>query len=322
MRRYRGRYFRVGLLVLGAAATFVALIAFTVGSSLHRRSLTYYIRFAENVKGMVVGSKVNFQGVPAGAVTDIRFADGQSLVEVRVGADQGVVQDVTRARLDRLLVTGQVTIELEGYESGRDRLAAGAFIQPTQNPMSELTKSLPGVVDSVPLVLREVHDLVARLNGLLDDDNCLRIDRTLANLERATSRLPGAIDAVARPVERAALELTDVMKQADAALYEVRAGVGELRALIGGEAAERLLVGLGDTATRLAATQNGFELLIAESRSLLANNRAPIGDVLAGLRDAARDVKTLAKLLQLAPSSLLYGRQTNDPAAPPPGGGR
>lgn len=320
--RHRGRHFRVGLLVLGASALFVALIVFTIGSSLQRQKLTYYISFDENVKGMVVGSRVNFQGVPAGVVSDIRFVDGQSLVEIQVGADQGLVQDVTHARLDRLLVTGQVTIELEGYEHGRPRLPSGGSILTAQNPMDEFTRSLPDVVDSVPLVLREVHDLVGRLNGLLGEDNCLRVERILGNLERASARLPAAIDAVARPAERAALELTDVLKQTDATLSEVRAGVSDLRGLVTGDAAQHLVSSLGDTATRLAATQHGLDLLIGEARSVLSSNRGSIGDALAGFRDAMRDVRAFAKLLQLAPSTLLYGRQTAEPAAPPAGGER
>ncbi|MEZ5964763.1 MAG: MlaD family protein [Planctomycetota bacterium] len=315
--RDRGRHFRVGLLLLLAASLFVTLIVFTIGSSLRHQVLTYYICFAENVKGMVVGSKVNFQGVPAGAVTDIRFVDGKSLVEIQVGADQGLVQDVTRARLDRLLVTGQVTIELEGYEPGRPRLDSGAAIQPAQNPMDELAKSLPDVVDSVPMVMREVHQLVVRLNGMLDDDNCMRIERILLNLERASARLPVALDSVAGPLERAALESIDVLKQADATLVAVRAGVGEVRGLVAGDAMQHLVEGLGATVARLAATQHGLEQMVNEARSLLASNRGPIGDALAGVRDAMRDVRGLARMLQLAPSSLLYGRATSDPAVPP-----
>lgn len=319
MRR-KSRHFRVGLVVLGAAALFGSLIAFTLGSSLHRQVLTYYIRFAANVKGMVVGSKVNFQGVPAGAVSDIRFVDGQSLVEITVGADQGMVQDVTRARLDRLLVTGQVTVELEGYESGRPRLASGAQIEPVQNPMDALTRSLPDAVDSVPLVMREVHLLVGRLNTLLGEENCQRIEHVILNLERASGRLPRAIDAVAGPVERAALELVDVLKQADATLYEVRSGIGELRALVAGDAAQQLLTSVSDTVTRLAASQRDLGALIDEARSVLAGSRASIGESFAGFRDAMREVRALARLLQLAPSSLLYGRHTREPAAPPPEG--
>ena len=321
MMRRRSRYYRAGLVVVGAATLFVGLILFTISSSLQRQTVRYLIRFTENVKGMVVGSKVNFQGVPAGAVADIRFADGSSLVEVEVGVEQCVVQSVTRARLDRLLVTGQVTIELAGYESGGQRLATGATIPAAVNPMDEFTRALPEVVDSVPAVLREAGKLLASLNTVLDDDNCQRIDSMLVHLEVAASKLPRAIDAVVGPAQRAALELTDVLKQADAALAELRGGVGDVRALVGGDAAKSLVTSLSDTSTRLAAMQQDLALFVTEARSLLAGNRSVWNDALAGFRDAMRDVRGLARMLQLAPSSLIYGRQATEPA-PAPGGER
>lgn len=319
MKRRRGRHYRVGLVMIGAAVLFAGLIVFTIGGSLQRQTLSYRIRFEENVKGMVVGSKVNFQGVPAGAVTDIRFADGHSLVEIEVGADQCVVQEVTRARIDRLLVTGQVTIELQGYESGGKRLAAGALIPPAANLMDEFTKSLPDVVDSVPAAIREAGTLLGKLNAVLDDDNCKRIDRILVQIEVATGKLPRAIDAVAAPAERAARELSDVLRRADATLAEARLAIGDVRGLVGGDGAKSLVGNLADTAARLAAMQQDLTAFVGEARSLLAGNRGAWSDALAGIRDAMRDVRGLARLLQLAPSSVIYGRQASEPVAPPGG---
>ena len=57
MSRQRNRHFRVGVMVVGAAVLFAGMLAFTVGSSLHRHTEHYCIRFDDNVKGMVVGSK-------------------------------------------------------------------------------------------------------------------------------------------------------------------------------------------------------------------------------------------------------------------------
>jgi len=311
-------HFRVGLLVLAAGSLFVALIAFTIGSSM-RTTIGYRILFTENIKGMVVGSKVNFQGVPAGAVTAIRFADGCSLVDIEVGEDLCEVQDVTRARIDRLLVTGQVTVELEGYERGRRRLPAGAFIPPVANPIGEITRQLPDVVDSVPSVLREATELLSRLNRLLDDDNCRRIDRILIHVEQTAAKTSRALDEIVPYAERAAREAVDVLKQADATLADARAGIADLRALLGDGAAQRLLGSLADAATRLAAVQHDLGALAADARSLLAGNRASIGDALLGFRDAMREVRALARMLQLAPSSLVFGRQPGEPAAPPGG---
>ena len=63
----------MGALLLGTAALFVGLLAYVVGVSVAADRSSYYLLFIENVKGLVPGSKVNFQGIPVGSVVDIRF---------------------------------------------------------------------------------------------------------------------------------------------------------------------------------------------------------------------------------------------------------
>lgn len=318
----RGRHFRVGLLVLGAGALFLAMIVFTLGASVQRQKLTYYIRFDENVKGMVVGSKVNFQGVPAGVVTDIRFADGQSLVEIEVGADQCVVQPVTRARLDRLLVTGQVTIELEGYERDKPRQPSGSMIEPAQNPMGELAKSLPNMLDSVPVVLRQLDALLGKLNGLFDVRNTEHVAAVLANVDAATARLPALLDSLQGTAALVQSELPKMREAVDATLAEVRAGARDARGVLAGESTRQVLANLAQASSQLAGLERDAQAFLGEARSLLAGSRGAWLDALGGVRDTMRDVRALARLLQLAPSSLIYGRRSDDAAAPPPGGER
>ena len=160
------RRFRLGLFVLGAGSLFVALLAFILQNSLNVERATYFIVFQENVKGMVAGSKVNFQGVPIGVVRDIRFQDGKTVVELRVDPSRATIQDVTTARMDRLLVTGQVTIELEGYGAKGRPLPPGSFVQTKGDPLSSLTGSIPEVVDrAVTSLQRRPGFRVSRCSG-------------------------------------------------------------------------------------------------------------------------------------------------------------
>ena len=87
------RRLRLGILALVAGCAFFGLLAFVLQGALGDERVSYFIVFEENVKGMVIGSKVNFQGVPIGMVQDIRFQGGKTLVELSV--------DPTRARCER-----------------------------------------------------------------------------------------------------------------------------------------------------------------------------------------------------------------------------
>jgi phospholipid/cholesterol/gamma-HCH transport system substrate-binding protein len=265
----RGRRFRLGLYVLGSGGLFVLLCAFILQGSLGGDRASYFILFTENVKGMVVGSKVNFQGVPIGVVKDMRFQDGKTLVELRVDPTRANIQDVTRARMDRLLVTGQVTVELEGYAAAGKSLSPGAFIQPKEDPLHALTASLPEVVDRAADVLGRIDSMLVRAETLLGDENQQRVAAILAHAESAARQLA-----------------EDTMPQTTVLLREATATTGSIRQL----------------APDAAST-------LRETSALAAGLRGPLQTALASLRSTLDDLRGLARQLKLAPDSLLFGVQ-------------
>lgn len=278
------RRFRLGLFVLGTGALFVALLVFILHNSLGRARAAYFILFHENVKGMVVGSKVNFQGVPIGVVADMRFQDGKTLVELRVDPTRANIQDLTRARMDRLLVTGQVTVELEGYGPTGKTLTPGAFIAPKEDPMHALTASLPEVVAQAASVLSRLDAVLAHAEQALGATNQAHLRACLANVERATAEFADATLPAA----------TAMFARVDAAAQAGQLAIGDVRGL-----------------------EQDLALLLHETTALVAGVRGPAQSALAGVRTALDDLRGLARQLKLAPDSLLFGVQR--PAAP--GGG-
>lgn len=282
------RRFRLGLYVLAAGGLFLALLGFILQNSFDRARATYYILFTQNVKGMVVGSKVNFQGVPIGVVADMRFQDGKTLVELRVDPTRACIQDLTLARMDRLLVTGQVTVELEGYGPDGRRLSPGAFIKPKEDPLQALTASLPDVVDRAALVLGRLDRVLAGVEAMVDAPNREQVAATLANLERASAHLADAT----LPAADAAITV------ASATLRQAGDGVRSVQ----------------DAAAVLNRLEADVRTLLQEGTGLLAGLRGPAQTTLGGLRLALEDVRGLVRQLKLAPDSLLFGVQ--QPAAP------
>ncbi|MFM1873494.1 MAG: hypothetical protein RL398_2916 [Planctomycetota bacterium] len=285
----RGRRFRLGLFVLGTGALLVGMLAFLLQGSFDAVRVSYFILFHENVKGMVIGSKVNFQGVPIGAVKDIRFQDGKTLVELLVDPSRASIQDLTQARLDRLLVTGQVTVELEGYGRDGKPLAPGSFLQPKEDPLHSLTASLPEVMDQAVTTLRRLESTLARAESLLGEDRQAQIDRILGNLERGSARL------------------------ADETLPAVGSLVGEAKSAVAAVAA------IGpDVRASLAEATPELTATLREVAALAGSLRGPAQTAMSSLRVALDDARALVRQLKLAPDSLLFGVQR--PAAP--AGGR
>lgn len=289
------RRFRLGLFVLGTGAMFVALLVFIMQSSFDRERSTYFIMFTENVKGMVIGSKVNFQGVPIGVVKDMRFQDGNTLVELSVDPSRATIQDVTRARMDRLLVTGQVSVELEGYASEGKSLPPESFIEPKEDPLNSLKASLPEVVAQAATVLQRLDRVLGNAEAMLSDGN------------------QGQVQAILSHAERAARHLADeTMPEASALVADARrtiqAAEGTAHAATG--SAEAVTATL-QAVERLEADLHG---LLRESTAIVTGVRGPAMATVTGFRSTLDDLRGLLRQLKLAPESLLFG--VNRPAAP------
>ena len=316
------RRFRVGLLVLGTGSLFVALLFFVAGTALQRDTQTHFIRFDESVKGMVVGSKVNFQGVPIGAVSDIRFEAGLTLVEIQIDPKKASLQDVTRARIDRLLVTGQVTIELEGYQSGAQSLADGSLIRAeSHDPIAEIKSSLPAVLQNVDRLLERSTALVARAERFLADDNQERVARILEKLETVLDAVPGELS-------RTGEELRATLAAFRPLATDARATLERISALTDNELApsmESLRVALGAIgrgALALEATAAAFERVALETQGILGGNRGVLRGLLVGASDAMRELRAFARQIRAAPQSLVFGAEDHEidlPATPPKG---
>jgi phospholipid/cholesterol/gamma-HCH transport system substrate-binding protein len=297
-----------------ALLLLAALVVFMTGQSIRTTMRHHFIQFDENVKGMVVGSKVNFQGVPVGAVADIRFEAGKTLVEIAVDPSRAPIQQVTRARLDRLLVTGQVTVELEGWSADSQLVAEGSMIAAKDNPISQLTMSLPDVLAKVDTLVGETNALVGRLNRVLSDDNLARIDGLLANLELATARVPALLETTLPPL---AADATASLARLDQLVHAATELVGgpDTAQLV--RAARAAFDGVADVAASAA-------VLGDEARGLVGQNRPSLNAVLLTARDTLRDLQALARRLRAAPSSLLFGVDAAEITVPAaaPGGSR
>ncbi len=299
---HAGRRFRLGLLAIFAGSAFFGLLGFVLQGVLRNDRVPYFILFEENVKGMVIGSKVNFQGVPIGMVQDIRFQNGKTLVELSVDPSRADIQDLTRARLDRLLVTGQVTVELEGYGPAGKPLKPGQFVQPKADPINQLTKTLPELVPQMTELMAKMEIVLDRGIAMLDEPNRVHVAAILQHADTTLQALPAAVEQMRAVMTRAAAAVaavdrvattvtTELVPSSAQTLGEARAALADLRSL-------------GD---RLGAA-------VGEGEALLSGLRAPAQTAMASLRTSLDEVRGVLRQLRLAPDSLIFG--VSRPAAP------
>ena len=310
------RKFKVGLVVIGSGVLFLGLVLFIVGSSLGSEFVTYNILFEESVKGMVIGSKVNFQGIPVGAVSDIRFEKGKTRVEISIDPEKAVVQEVTFARMDRLMVTGQVTVELEGYRVDLEALPVGGTIPPRKSAFDEFAQSLPEVITDVDDLLLALKELVERTTALLDEGNRKSVRAILQHLEKSSSSLAQHLDPLLSETRETVAELRP-------ALRTMQSSFAKMGAVVDSDQFTGALKSVSDAMARVDRIEAEILNLVRDLRGVVGGSRRNWLGTLATARAALEEIKTLARNLRMAPSSLVFGRTENEIVIPAvPAGGK
>ncbi len=301
----------VGGFVIGALVLLVAgVLLFGSGALLSER-VPVVAFFSGNVRGLQVGSAVEFRGVRVGTVTDIQLAldmDHSDLMipvhmelETRSLTLAGSVARAEAARASRLLdalvdkglrarldlksfVTGQLAVGLDMYPNTEAVLIGavdGVYELPT----------VPSALDRVSKVLYELplQDIAAKFVATLDN-----LDRLLADQHLAEALRDAAVTA--RHSRAAAAQLEANLGPL---LGEARATVGALRERVDafGRRGNETLDDYADLATttsrrvdalapRLDAVLHGIE----QASAAVDASIAPLGTAAVATLDRAREV--------------------------------
>ncbi|MCX5900529.1 MAG: MlaD family protein, partial [Proteobacteria bacterium] len=215
----------VGGFVVGALALLVvALVIFGSGAFFKLRP-KFVLYFDTSVKGLNVGSPVNFRGVPIGAVTDVQLQFNVKdlklkipvfveLYPERISMIEGernirnvsrLIEKGLRAQLKmQSLITGQLMIELDFYDN-----KPAVFLG-------------DGKISEIPTI-----------QSSLDE-----ISRTLANIpfEQIADKLAKSIEGIERIVNSP--ELSSTLKSLDGAIKDIQSLVRNVDNKIGPLASE------------------------------------------------------------------------------------
>jgi phospholipid/cholesterol/gamma-HCH transport system substrate-binding protein len=323
----RANHLLIGSFVLVLIAAIVGF-ALWLGKVRVDREFSYYrIYFDGAVTGLSRASDVRFNGVPVGAVSQIKVdpEDPQKVrVTVEVDPDTPIRTD-TVAMLEWQGLTGASFVQLIGgsatapmlvYEPGK----RPPVIQSRRSAVQELFSGMPD------LMVR-VMGIAERVSTLLDDDNRAALAAVLHNAERLTAGLAGKTDAVGSMVDNlnaagvsfnqtaaAARELVDRLDRladnADRALDSVGGSLGKLDRMADSDVAPLL--------RELRQSAKAFAQVSGDLRQLLADNREAVNDFSgAGLNELTRfigearqlvnSIDRLSQRIESDPSQFLFG---------------
>lgn len=294
-------YAAVGAFVLVVALLGALFVYWYSDSREHRDYDRYEIYFTGSVSGLDKGAAVRYLGVGVGRVVDIAIDPrDSSRVEVIADIDSRTpISAHTVAELQLQGITGLLYIDLLEDKTNRRMAPEVASLR------YPVIRSAPSRFDvflsSLPELVADAGQVVARANRLLGDDNLNAVASALANFNRASNTLPQTlreVNALIADLRGASAELTASARSArnvvDTVEPDVRAAAQRLH---------QIADNLNDATSQL-------DKVIAENRqdvrSFARDGLPEIERFVREGRAAAQDIRALSSSLRENPAQLLY----------------
>lgn len=311
----------IGAFVVGAVILAIIAILLLGSGDLFVQKPHFVLYFKGSVKGLNVGSPVNFRGVNIGTVTNVQLVMGETGSDIRIPvtieinpenfirSDQmigqmtesrrkklaGLIDAGMRAQLQlQSLLTGRLFIQLDFYPGTRVDLVGDdryPEIPTIPTPIEKITKKL----EDFPLeqVMKNIISTSQGLNKLVNSpelhQSIQSLNRILENIER--------------------LVKSPELQQSITSLHSALDDLGSLARTV-----DTQVEPLG---SELHATLNETRLAMSQARGTLESAQDLVSDqkllyaldnALAEITSAARSVRDLTDFLERQPQSLLRGK--------------
>jgi ABC-type transporter Mla subunit MlaD len=328
-----GLYLRIGLLIIGGGALFVALIWF-LGGAQFSHGILFESYFSESVQGLEVGAAVKYRGVTLGRVTEIglvtaEYGEGQpvdvetktyqlvfvrSIIDAdklgRVPSTEEAVKDGLRARLATQGITGLSYIELD-------------FVDPLEYPALAVPWT-PKVayIPSMPSTFAHLQDAAEQLLTKLNSVDLEKVASEYAALaaDLRTDLSKGDVHQLITQATQAVQTARDALRDANlpGLASDLKQTSTSLRDLIQSRDTQKLLANAALASERLAnaADRLGPLLTSMQSASRRADNgvaeiEQSLTPLLRDIEATATNLRELSEALRASPGQALFG-------APPP----
>jgi len=291
----RAHYVAVGAFVLLMITVAFVAVLWLARAQLTTQYATYDIYFTGPVSGLREGAVVEYNGVQAGRVKEIRI-DPSNVEQIRVTVEietNVVIKQDAAANLETNILSGVSYVQIAGGTQDAPILAAE---RGTRYPVIRSRRSrLASVTARLPQIMAKLDETVDHLNELLGENNRRAIGETLANLRTLSADLA----AEAKP---ALLAATTLLRDLDQS-YSEPGGLRE--GLTGGIADfDKLAKSLNENSHQL---QQALQDARPGVRTFSQRTLADVGDLVAEARQLISGVSRLVAGLDRDPSRVLFG---------------
>jgi phospholipid/cholesterol/gamma-HCH transport system substrate-binding protein len=291
------------ILAVAAALLFALWLGKGPGAAQQRY---YTVIFNEAVRGLSVGSEVQYNGIKIGEVTALELDPSDPrkvLAKVRVDGNIAIKQD-TKARLALTGITGTSVIEFSDGSPGSPDLAAkdggDPVIVASPSPFAKLLEQSSNN-------LADITEVIQQAKTILSPANVQNLTKTVAHLERAS----GAIASQDDNVKELIRQLTAATSQANAVLRQASGMMSNAETLVDNEGANAFRSADRAMASLEKSAHSIDQLLLDNQATLSGGIRAfgELGPALQELRDTLISIRRITRRLEDDPAEYLTGRQ-------------
>jgi len=311
----------IGAFVVGAVILAITAVLLLGSGDLFVKKPRFALYFKGSVKGLNVGSPVNFRGVNIGTVTNIQLVMGMSDADIRIpviieinpanflrsdrmvkqmseksrGNIDSLIQAGLRAQLQlQSLLTGQLFIQLDFYPG-----------TPVDLVGDEEYTEIPTIPTPIEKITRKLEDFPVEkiMNNIISTSEGLNALVNSPELHQALVSLDETLENINRLVKSPELQQS---------ITSLHAALDDLGAL-----ARHLDGRLEPLTSDVQATLNETRLAMTQARTTLESTQYLVNDqkllysidsALAEITAAARSVRELSDFLERQPQSLLRGK--------------
>ena len=298
------------LVVMAMATVFVLLYS----NARERREYQHYeVYFTGSVSGLNEGSTVRYLGVNVGRVAKIRLdARDPKRVQVLVDLEASTpIKPTTLARLTMQGVTGLLFIDLS--QATADMRGANPEVPSEHYPViRSVASDLDLFLSGLPELVAQATYVTNRVNRLLSDENLAALNDSLASVRTAAAGLP----TLSKDAIKLSSELRELIDQAHQTAAKLDTTMER-----SGPQIEATAQGLRVVADHLAATATRVDGLLARHEPDLdrfaSQGLGDLQSLVRESRDAASEVRSLARSLRENPARVLYEQPAPGVAIPP-----
>jgi phospholipid/cholesterol/gamma-HCH transport system substrate-binding protein len=269
----KANYVLIGAFVLLAAGAMALFTLWIAGNPFSRSFKDYDVIFSGPVNGLSEGGEVRFNGIKVGEVTTLRL-DRQDpnrvIAHVRVESQTPVRTDSV-AQLNFQGITGVTFIQILAGDPSAPLLAS----VDGETPQIPTSRTLVDELFSGGQDLLSVSgDTIKKVNEMLSDENLLHLTSTLANIDKAISKIAsdgGVIDEAAMAMKN--INTAVVALETAAATFD--------------QAASSLASDFSTLTTDASATLKKLDPTLDEAREAMSNINQTVAAINSDITPAA-----------------------------------